>query len=348
MFAEHGRIWPAASGTGSAAATDSGGSTSLAAVVKRDLSAQTQVSGTLGYAGTYTVVGNARGTITALPTVGQIISQGQTIYQVDGAPVVLLYGSVPAYRDLAQGASGADVKQLNAALVALGYATRSQLDPASDDYTWRTRAAVEKLQAAMGVTQDGVLHLGQVVFQPTALRVTSVAATLGAPSGGVIAQATSTTRRVMVNLDATEQSEVKAGDQVVITLPGNRTTPGRVSSVGTVATAPANSGSGSNGANSSPTVEVDITPTDPAATGSLDQAPVQVSITAAGVTAALVVPVASLLSLAGGGYAVETVGADGVHGLVGVTPGLFDDADGLVQVTDTALKPGDRVVVAGS
>jgi len=149
----------------------------------------------------------------------------------------------------------------------------------------------------------------------------------------------------VLNLDATEQAEVKAGDQVVITLPGNKTTPGTVSSVGTVATVPSNSG-GSN--NSAPTVEVDVTPTDPAATGSLDQAPVQVSITTAGVSAALVVPVAALLSLAGGGYAVETAGADGSRKLVAVTPGLFDDADGLVQVTDTTLLPGDRVVVAGS
>jgi peptidoglycan hydrolase-like protein with peptidoglycan-binding domain len=347
VFAERGRIWPAAApGAGSSGSADNGSATALITVAKRDLAAQTQVAGALGYEGAYTVVGNARGTVTALPAVGQIIKQGQAIYRSDGVPVILLYGSVPAYRDLAQGASGADVKQLNAALVALGYATRSQLDPGSDDYSWQTKAAVEKLQHAMGATEDGILHLGQAVFLPTALRITSVAATLGAPVGGVIAQATSTTRRVTVNLDATEQAQVKVGDPVVITLPGSRTTPGKVSAVGTVATAPANSGADNN--NSSPTVEVDIAPTDPAATGSLDQAPVQVSITTASVSSALVVPVAALLALAGGGYAVETVGADGAHKLVGVTLGLFDDADGLVQVTDTSLRPGDRVMVAAT
>ena len=35
----------------------------------------------------------------------------------------------------------------------------------------------------------------------------------------------------------------------------------------------------------------------------------------------------------------------GVHHLVGVELGLFDDADGLVQVTGSGLAPGPRVVV---
>jgi hypothetical protein len=135
---------------------------------------------------------------------------------------------------------------------------------------------------------------------------------------------------------------VKVGDPVVITLPDNSTTPGRVTYVGTVATAPAGSGAGDNGGGP-PTIEVDVTPTRPGATGSLDQAPVDVSITTASVGSALVVPVDALLALAGGGYAVEVV-SDGVHRLVGVELGLFDDADGLVQVRG-ALTPGQRVVV---
>ena len=56
-------------------------------------------------------------------------------------------------------------------------------------------------------------------------------------------------------------------------------------------------------------------------------------------------PVDALLAQAGGGYAVEVVGADGIHRLVPVTLGLFDDADGLVQVTGTGLAAGQQVVV---
>lgn len=344
VAAERGRIWPSRPAANNSGVQDNSSAASTATVTRQNLTAQAQIDGALGYTGTYSVVGGAHGTVTGLPAVGQVISQGQTVYQVDGAPVVLLYGSVPAYRDLSENATGADVKQLNADLVALGYATSSQIDPASDTFDWETKAAVEKLQAAMGVTEDGTLRLGQVVFLPGAIRITTVSATLGAQAGGPIAQATSTTRQITVQLPATEQSQIKVGDQVVITLPDNSTTPGKVASIGTVATAQTNASGGS----STPTVEVYITPTDPAATGTLDQAPVQVSIITASAQNALVVPVTALLSLVGGGYAVEVIGADGVHRLVAVTVGLFDDSAGLVQVTGSGLGEGDRVVVAGT
>jgi hypothetical protein len=77
----------------------------------------------------------------------------------------------------------------------------------------------------------------------------------------------------------------------------------------------------------------------------LDGAPVQVSITTASVSNALVVRVDALLALAGGGYAVEVVETSGVHTLVPVTTGIFDDADGLVQVSGAGLRAGQRVVV---
>ena len=204
-----------------------------------------------------------------------------------------------------------------------------------------------KLQAHLGVAQTGVLAIDQVVFLPSAIRVTAVSATLGAAAqaGTAIATATSTTRQVIVKLDATQQAAVKLGDQVVITLPDTTTTPGVVSTVGTVAVAAANSDPGQT---STPTIEVDVTPTDPAATGALDQAPVLVAITTASVTDALVVPVAALLAITGGGYAVEVVAADGTHQLVGVTLGLFDDADGLVQITSSGVHEGQHVVVPAS
>jgi hypothetical protein len=132
---------------------------------------------------------------------------------------------------------------------------------------------------------------------------------------------------------------------VTITLPDNSTTPGIVSKVGTVAVAPSND---NQGGSSTPTVEVDVTPTHPAATGRLDQAPVQVSIVTASVRDALVVPVTALLALSGGGYAVEAVDATGAHRLIPVSLGLFDDAEGLVQVSGKDLRPGQRVVVPAS
>ncbi len=290
------------------------------------------------------------GQVTSLPDVGQVVKQGQILYGVDGSPVVLLYGPIPAYRDLAAGTNasdvtGADVKQLNADLVAMGYATTSELDPNSDQFSWATTQAVKKLQADLGVDQTGKLKLGSVVFLASEIRVTSVSATLGSPilAGATVLNATSTNPVVSVQLDPARQAQVKQGDKVTITLPDLSKTDGTVSSVGTVATAPASGGQG----NQQSYIQVEIALTDPTAAGGLDQAPVLVAITTGTAENALVVPVTALLALAGGGYAVDVVSAAGVHTLMPVTLGLFDNSAGLVQVSGNGLSAGQQVVVPG-
>src|ERR671937_1778386 len=203
---------PFAGGSGGGV-SDNGSATSLATVERRSLSSQTQVDGTLGYAGDYGVVNQRSGTITWLPTIGRVVRQGQTLFEVDGSPVVLLYGSVPLYRDLRQGESGADVRQLNAALVALGYDSDAELSPTSYYFGWRTKVAVEKLQGDLGVNKTGMLTRGTVVFLPRAVRVTAVTATLGMGAGpGAILKASSTRHEITVKLDVAQQTEVKVGD----------------------------------------------------------------------------------------------------------------------------------------
>ena len=336
-----------AGGTSQPGISGSADPTSLYTVQRRTISSQIAVTATLGYAGSYSVVNQAAGTVTAVPPVGQVVRQGQVLYQVSGAPVVLLYGPTPAYRTLSSGLTGADVAELNADLVSLGDATRAEIPAGSDTFTSATATALEKLQAALGLTQNGTLTLGQAVFVPGAFRVTTVSATLGgrAQAGQPIMAGTSTTREVTIDLDAAQQSQVKAGDQVTITLPdGSTTIPGVISSVGTVAiTPPPSQGGGGN--TSPPTITVLVKLADPAATGTWDQAPVNVTITTGNVSNVLIMPVDALLAQAGGGYAVEVAGTDGIHRLVPVTLGLFDDAGGLVQVSGPGLAVGQRVVV---
>jgi hypothetical protein len=340
-----------------------------AQVKRRTLSAMVSQAGTLTYlarsdGAPYSVINQARGTYTKLPAVGQVTAQGHVLYRVNDRPVMLLHGSTPAYRTLSAGASGPDVAQLNADLVALGYATSAQLHHRSAFFGSATTAAVMRLQAGLGVTRNGTLTLGQAVFEPAAVRATSVSAQLGrrAQPGETVMQGTSTTRLVQVALAASQQTSVAVGDKVSITLPDNRTTPGVVSSVATVATCPSGSGSGGpgsgsaapgtdtcssggSGSSTTPTIAVSVTPSHPAATGTWDQAPVQVGITTASVPNALVVPVTALLARSDGGYAVEVVGTAGRNHLVPVSLGLFDDADGLVQVTASGLAAGQSVVV---
>src|SRR5215468_1928315 len=326
----------AGAGHAGGGAAASGYPTALSAITRRLLQSQTSVSATLGYAGSYAVTGHG-GTVTWLPAAGRVIGQGQVLYRVgNGTPVVLLYGRVPAWRALAEGVHGADVRQLNRALVALGCATRAQLDPASKYFTAATGYALEKLQARVGLPQTGALPLGQAVFLPSAIRVTTVPGSLGAPAAGAVLAATSARHVVTIALDAAQQSQVKTGDKVMITLPTGRVTPGVVSSVGKVATG-----------GTSPKVTVTVTLTHPRAAGGLDQAPVTVAITTATVKHALVVPVAALLARPGG-YAVEEVTAGGRHHLVPVRLGLFDAAAGLVQVSGPGLAAGQTIVVPAS
>jgi peptidoglycan hydrolase-like protein with peptidoglycan-binding domain len=299
-------------------------------------------NGTLGYSGSYHVIDQVSGTLTSGRTVGDVVRAGKVLYRVGGVPVVLLKGSTPAYRELSWGDSGADVRQLNAALVALGYAKKSDLDPTDDYFGRPTWYALRRLQDAVGLEVTGTLTLGEAVFLPGGeIRITAVDAVPGAavaPNQSIMT-ASSTTRQVSVSLSAGQQTVVAKGDAVTITLPSGRTTPGTVSSVGKIAT---------KAADGSTTIDVLITPTKPAETGSLDQAPVQVTITADTVKDVLSVPVNALLALAGGGYAVEVSDTAGTRGLVPVKVGVFDDSEGRVEVSGNGLAEGQNVVVPAS
>ena len=310
------------------------------AVVREDLSAATPVSATLGYSGSYRVTGPGDGTLTWLPPAGQVIGQGQVLYRVDnGSPVVLLYGGVPAWRNLGEGVTGADVSQLNHDLVALGDAARPEISAAGWDYfSWETAYGVQKLEEHLGVSYPpGSLSVGQLVFEPEAIRVSQVTGSLGSPAAGPVLYATSDRHQVSIPLDASQQSQVNAGDTVTVTLPDGKTTPGVVSSVGTVAVT----------SGSATTIPVEVKLTDPGTAGTLDQAPVTVNITTGDAPNVLAVPVTALLAQSSGGYVVEVVGVGGTRRYVPVRPGLFDDASGLVQVSG-ALTPGQRVVVPAS
>jgi hypothetical protein len=276
---------------------------------------------------------------TSVPSAGEIVHRGQRLFAIDGAPSLLLYGTTSATRAFTAGMSpGADVAELNANLDALGYGHGLT----GDRFTAATAAAVRRLQIAHSENATGQLLIGSVLFAPSAIRATSLESTVAVGATvtpGPVLSASGTARQVQIQLDPALQGQVRSGDPITITLPNERTIPGRITQVSSVATP------GQNGGPT--TIAVDAVPTDPAAIGNLDQAPVNVSIATGRVSNALVVPVDALLSLESGGYAVEEVATNGVHHLVAVSTGLFDDADGLVQITGAGLAPGQRVVVPG-
>jgi len=333
---------PAASSPGAAGREAAAPAT---AVVKReDLSATTPVGATLGYAGAYAITGQGGGTLTGLPQPGEVIGQGQVVYQTgNGSPVLLLYGTVPDWRPLGDGVYGEDVPQLNHDLVTLGDASRAEVAAAGWDYfSAATASGVQGLEQHAGVPAPaGSLSLGQVVFEPGPIRVAQVTGSLGGPAAGPVLQATSDEHVVTIALDPSLESEVQAGDPVSVTLPDGRSTPGMVSRVGTVAT------TSTSPAGTTTTVPVTVQLTNPSGAGSLDQAPVTVYITTATARGVLAVPVTALLARPGG-YDIEVAVRGDGRRWVPVTVGpVFDDSSGLVEVSG-ALVPGQRVVVASS
>jgi hypothetical protein len=306
-------------------------------VEKGTLSAMVSQAGTLTYrarsdGSPYAVINQARGTYTELPEVGAKVGCGDVLYRVDDRPVLLLCGTVPAYRDVHKGDVGRDVRQLN----------RNLGLPAGEAFTERTKAALEKLQRDKGLDVTGRLTLDDAVFLPEAVRIAKVTGEAGgsAGPGAAVLRATSGTLHVQVNLDPSQQGEVEKGDRAQITLPGNRPVPGRVAGFGRVAQT--SGGQGSQAADA--TIPTFISLDDPSRAGALENAPVQVDITTRGVDDALSVPVTALVGRSGGGFAVEVARAGGRRELVAVTLGLFDAGAGRVQV-EGDLRAGDAVVV---
>ena len=160
-----------------------------------------------------------------------------------------------------------------------------------------------------------------------------------AQPGSQVAQATSDTLEVQVDLAASQQGEVKVGDLAQITLPGNTSVKGKVYRLGKVART-----AGKDDDVGHATIPAYISLDEPKKARGLDRAPVQVDITTKGVESALNVPVTALVGKSGGGFAVEVVRDGGQRELVAVELGLFDTADGRVEV-EGDLREGDRVVV---
>jgi multidrug efflux system membrane fusion protein len=162
---------------------------SAAGVTRRTLSETSTVSGTLGYGSTLELYDRLGGTFTWLPSVGAVIGRGGTLWRINDAPVVLMFGAVPAYRTLKQGVGdGPDVGELNQNLINLGYDPYGAI---TDDESFgeATAAAVRRWQKAEGLSQSGQVELGRVVFAPSARRVTDVKVTLGQDPPGAPATA---------------------------------------------------------------------------------------------------------------------------------------------------------------
>jgi HlyD family secretion protein len=342
-----GAAWAATGGpaTGSHHSPSTGPSTGTASVVRTDIAQRQQVNGTLGHSGTYDVVATGgQGVLTRLPAVGSVVRRGQGAYEVDGARVPLLYGDRPAWRTFELGMTdGADVRQLERNLVALGHGEGLTVDR---HFSLATYWAVRRWQQAAHLPVTGSIPLGQIVFLPGPLRIGGQDAKTGTAvhAGLLVAHGTGNAPAVQVQLDPAIIPNVHTGDRVVVTLPDGGTRQGRISNVGAVAVAPATQSGDANGGGPQQSLAPVTITVSGSIRGVLDQAQVQVGITSAEHRHVLAVPILALLARPGGTY--EIVVVDGVSRRhIPVQPGLFDETAGLAEVDGSGLAEGQRVEV---
>lgn len=105
----------------------------------------------------------ASGVVTTVDVApGAEVSQGAVLYTVGLRPVAVAQGDVPMFREIRAGVKGADVRQLQEMLGALGH-----YDGAMDGEAGAgTTAAIERWQDALGVAETGVVSEGDVIFVP--------------------------------------------------------------------------------------------------------------------------------------------------------------------------------------
>jgi peptidoglycan hydrolase-like protein with peptidoglycan-binding domain len=323
------------------------------AEVTRTMLVETKtVSGTLGYGAQVPIRASERGTLTWIAPVGSRVRRGAPLFKVDERPVIALYGSLPLYRTLREGAKGADVRQLERNLATLGF-TGFTVD---DTYTAATAEVVRTWQARHGLPVTGTVELGQVVFLPGPVRISGHTALVGDTIGGAsgedgasVLSYTGTTKKVTVELEVADQALAVKGRKVTLTVPGRGTVNGKISEVGTVVTAQGTTPDGTSpapneasSAASDARIEVTVTIADQKALGLLDAAPVDVDFVSNTREDVLAVPVVALLALAKGGFGVQIVNGDTTR-IVPVKTGMF--AAGRVEVSGNGVAEGVMVGV---
>lgn len=144
------------------------------------------------------------GTITSIEVAtGASIEAGAVLATIDMRPVVVMEGEVPAYRTLRVEDQGPDVTQLRA---HFGLAEGERFD-------WEVEREVRALQSQLGVSVDGVVELGDVLFLPQL-------PARGAPSEGIRVGAAVNAGAELYTTVESEPSFVFSVDQVRAVVPG--------------------------------------------------------------------------------------------------------------------------------
>lgn len=298
------------------------------AVVERGELVQTaRLDGAVGFGAAAPVTTKADGIITWLPEIGEVLDRGSVALRANERPVPVLIGEVPLYRAIDKPKmEGADVSMVASNLMDLGYLYPS--DIATFETGKHFKQAVRDWQESLGVERTGILSPADVIVLSASSRVAALSARLGDTASGQPYTVTLTTRVVEASVPAQDAGVIGAGARATIELPDGRVVDGSIDSVNTT------------GEGADAKVDAIVAIDDQAALDGVDAAAVTVRIVTRSVQDVLIVPVASLVALAEGGYALQ----DDRGGLHGVEIGLI--ADDRVEVSGEGIDAGMTVVSA--
>lgn len=164
-----------------------------------------------------TVLAGSGARVTFVPKRSGDFSEGTELLELDGAPVVLLWGQRPAWRDMSLGTVGPDVRQFQEALHRLG------LRSASANGTWDASTTIgwRLLQKRLGSPDvHDRLQIRDIVFAPVN-QVGTVAGEVAVAAGQYVSPGTEVaslfTTAARVVLDLPDGSGLADGQTAAIT-----------------------------------------------------------------------------------------------------------------------------------
>ncbi len=166
----------------------------------RDLIEEVDWVGDLGYGNAVDVAGPVDGTVTSTVEPGTVLRRGDVVVEIDEIPVVVFYGTVPAWRDLADDDDGPDVLQLETNLVALGYDSDG-LVTIDETYTASTADMVERWQDDMGLEVTGIFDAQTAIVVDGPVSVTT-APQIGDPARSGVTLASVSARAITTTVVA--------------------------------------------------------------------------------------------------------------------------------------------------
>lgn len=294
-----------------------------ATVRRGSLSSDREFNAAVSYGDPWMITTAATGTVTDAHPVGTIVGFGDSIVRVDDRPVTLARGTMPMYRALYKGdTEGRDVTQLQAFLLSEGFDAGGRLE-IDGEFGGNTEKAVKAWQDAAGWPDTGRVDNAQLVFEPQPVRI-NAATRVGASFAG--AEVTGAEPKVLVDTSTRDRSALPVGTEAEIDVNGTVLT-GTVTAQEQVTTA-------DGGRVWRTTV---VSPEElPVGTAA------KVTVTQTIAEDVLLVPVAALLALSEGGFAVEILEGASTR-LVRVEVG--EVLDGQAEVSG-GISEGNRVVVA--